>query len=247
MSRNKEYVNPAGLRLDGRRPLESRHTTIQFGTVSGSDGSCIVEMGSSKVYATVFGPRECASRQEARHDEALLTCDVAIAAFAGENRHNPQRKSKQCEDIAATVVQAARSVVQLSQYPNSQIHIYVEVLQQDGSDKVASINAACLALIDASVAMRDVVCCVNAGLIDNHVLVDLTNEEMRSQCAVISVAFTGHDTSNIIWMETSSRLSQESLALLMEKAQACAAAKFRDSLRVHLQDHANTILRLQNL
>lgn len=246
MSRNKEYIGPTGLRLDGRRPLEARKMKVQFGTIANCQGSCTVEMGGSKVCASIFGPRECTSMQEARHDEAVLTCEVVVAAFAGANRRNPQRRGKLSDDVSTSVVQVARSVVLLSQYPNSQIHIFLEVLQQDGSEKVACINAACLALIDANVAMRDAVTCVNAGLVDNHVLVDLTNEELRSKCPVVSVAFTGHGSGDIIWMEVASRLSPESVEALMEKAQQAAADLFDSDLEQVLREHAAKTLRLQS-
>lgn len=246
MSRNKEYVSPTGLRLDGRRPLEARKMHVRFGTVANCEGSCTVEVGSSKVCASVFGPRECASTLEGRHDEAILTCGVAVAAFAGLNRRNPQHRSKLYEEIAASVVQVARSVVLLSQFPNSQIRIFVEVLQQDGSEKVACINAACLALIDANVAMRDAVVCVNVGLVDNNTLVDLTSEELRSQCPVLSAAFTGHGDGDFIWVETTSRLSPESVEVLMQQAQRSAASLFDSDLQPVLREHAARVLKLQN-
>lgn len=246
MSRQKEYVSPAGLRLDGRRPLEARRMDIAFSTLSGCDGSCDITLGRSKVCASVFGPRESVHRQEAKHDEVIITCEVAVAAFAGEVRRNPQRRGRLSEDISAAVVQVARSVVLLPQYPNSQIHIYLEVLQQDGNEKIACINAACLALVDANVAMRDAVCCTNVGLLDEHVLVDLTNEELRSQCPVIAAAFTGHDTRNIIWLETTSRLPPEAAIRLLKAAEQSATELFKGTVRGALVEHATQILALQS-
>lgn len=232
--------------MDGRRPMESRRIDIEFGHLSDSDGSCTMTMGKSKVCASVIGPCESTHKQEAKHDEVLITCEVAVAAFAGDRRRNPQRRGKMSEEISAAVVQVARSVVLLSQYPNSQIHIYIEVLQQDGSEKVASINAACLALIDSNVSMRDVACCVNVGLVDDHTLVDLTSDELRSQCPVVSAAFAGHDTRNIIWFETSSRFSPESVIQLLECAEKGAKDMFQLALRKPLEDHARQILALQS-
>ncbi|KAG5465612.1 hypothetical protein CUR178_00320 [Leishmania enriettii] len=245
MSRQKEYVSPAGLRLDGRRPLETRRMDIVFDTLSACDGSCDITVGQSRVCASVFGPRESLHKQEAKHDKVLVTCEVAVAAFAGENRRNPQRRSKLSEDIGAAVMQVARSVILLSQYPNSQIHIYIEVLQKDGNEKTACINAACLALIDANVSMRDAVCCIDVGLLDEHMLVDLTSEELRSQCPVIAAAFTGHDTQNIIWLETTSRLPPESAARLLKCAEQRAAELFETTMRKALEEHAAKILTLQ--
>ncbi len=56
--------------------------------------------------------------------------------------------------------------VLLTLFPRSQIDIYIQVLQSDGGDKAAAINASTLALIDAGVPMRDFVCACTAGCID---------------------------------------------------------------------------------
>ncbi|EPY31414.1 hypothetical protein AGDE_09064 [Angomonas deanei] len=80
--------------------------------------------------------------------------------------------------------------------------------------------------MDAKVAMRDVVCAVNAAQMDSHLLTDLTGEELRSQCAVLSVAVTGHHTENIVWFESSGRIAPEVLKSLMEAAQGGAKQMF---------------------
>ena len=58
-------------------------------------------------------------------------------------------------------------------YPRSEIDVFVQVLQADGGEAVAAINAATLALIDAGVAMRDYVvactCDTDLGALDDSV------------------------------------------------------------------------------
>ncbi|EKG03905.1 exosome complex exonuclease RRP41A, putative [Trypanosoma cruzi] len=245
MSEKKEYISPAGLRLDGRRPQESRRMTLEFGKVLGCDGCCTVMSGLATVCASVYGPREVTNRLESKYNECIITCEVAIAAFAGEKRRAPQRRSKLSEEMSAAVLEVARSVVLLSQYPNSQIHICVEVLRQDGSDKAACINAACLALVDASVAMRDIVYAQTVGLIHAVDVVDLTTEEMRSQCPTICIAVKGHDPSSIVWMESNCRVTSEVISRLVTVAQKSSEGVFEAALRGPLEEHAAAILKLQ--
>lgn len=233
-------MNAAGLRLDGRRPHETRPVALDLGFSSAADGSCLLTCGQSKVHATVFGPQTADSRLS-RMNEAVLTCDVAIAASAEENRKNPQRKNRHCEEIGASIVRVLRSLVILSQYPNSLIHVNVEFLRLDGDEKTLGINAACLALANARVAMRDVACAFTAGVIDNHVLMDLTAEEMRSECPLLSIAFAGHHNENILWVEEMARVSPQMLKRMMEQAQRCAGAMFRhveQELREEAAGHA---------
>lgn len=245
MSRQQEYVNPAGFRTDGRRPHELRQARIQLGIISGVDGSCELSSGRSKTCATVIGPKESSNRLDKKYGELSVSCEVAIAAFASDTRFKPRRRSNLSDEISAAVEQVARSVIVLSQYPNSQIHIYVEIIQRDGSEKVASINAALLALADANIAMYDVVTCVDAGMTDDAVLVDLTDFELRSQCPVITAAFLGHDPERIVWLEATSRLTDTVSEYLMKAAQRSATILFRDTIEPALRSNAHLSITAQ--
>lgn len=55
---NKEYINPEGLRMDGRRPDELRKIRCKLGIFARSDGSAYIEQGNTKVLVAVYGPRE---------------------------------------------------------------------------------------------------------------------------------------------------------------------------------------------
>ena len=47
-----------GLRLDGRRAEEVRHTTFSRVLVPGADGAVFLQQGGTHVLASVWGPRE---------------------------------------------------------------------------------------------------------------------------------------------------------------------------------------------
>lgn len=68
-------------------------------------------------------------------------------------------------------------------YPKSKIEIVVWVLADDGGRLCAAINATTLALIDAGIPMKDLVCACSAGGSggDDDVLVDLNRREESSQ------------------------------------------------------------------
>eukprot|EP00757_Euglenozoa_sp_SAG-D1_P011377 gene11378-3398_t len=79
-----------GLRLDGRRPAEFRTLVAQMGATAKdgvcSTGSCYVEMGNTKVLASVWGPREVPMFEDERSTQATLKCDVSIASFSTGRR-----------------------------------------------------------------------------------------------------------------------------------------------------------------
>lgn len=46
-----EFVNPEGLRRDGRRPKEVRSLNAELNVLKSADGSAIFQMGNTKVDA----------------------------------------------------------------------------------------------------------------------------------------------------------------------------------------------------
>ena len=68
-------------------------------------------------------------------------------------------------------------VIHTQLYPRSEIDVFVQVLQQDGSLLSAAINATTLALITAGISMFDYVCSVSSGVYATYPLLDLTTLE----------------------------------------------------------------------
>jgi len=70
-------------------------------------------------------------------------------------------------ELALLLRQAFESVILTSLYPGSQISLHVQILQNDGAAFAASINALTLALQNAGIAMKDMLCACTVGLGDN--------------------------------------------------------------------------------
>jgi exosome complex component RRP41 len=71
----------------------------------------------------------------------------------------------------------------LSDFPGSEIDIFIEVLQGDGGTRAAGLTAASVAVASAGIHMRDLVYAVSAGRIDEHIAVDFTMiEDNYSDC-----------------------------------------------------------------
>lgn len=96
---------------------------------------------------------------------ATLSCDVRYAPFATHTRK--ERIGNQPTDAeraaANTLEQALTPVVHLDRFPKSVIEVYVLVLEADGGEVCAAINAASLALIDAGIDMRDMLAAANVA------------------------------------------------------------------------------------
>jgi exosome complex component RRP41 len=213
-SRKIEYFDAAGLRRDGRREAELRPLTVVLGGPSAArgdaDGEASVVGPGTHVRAVVHGPRPAAgrARYDARPDCATFSCDVAVAAWSSARRRTAQRRTRPaCLDLAALVTDALAPVLMLSQYPQSHIHVAVDVLQADGNERAACINAAALALADANIAMRDLVVAATAALLDgSRVVVDPTAAELASGCPVWLEATLAHDPEALALVAADARL-----------------------------------------
>ncbi|KAJ6224837.1 hypothetical protein RDWZM_003382 [Blomia tropicalis] len=108
-------------------------------------------------------------------------------------------------------------ILHISQlYPHSQIDIYLEVLQSDGSNYSACVNAASLALIHAGIPVKDIVCSCSAGFYNTVTLVDLNHvEESVNAIPTMCIALLPKSKQTIS-IESSGRINVESLEKLTQ-------------------------------
>src|SRR4051794_23427736 len=70
-------------------------------------------------------------------------------------------------EIALLLRQAFESVILTTLYPGSTLSLHVQILQNDGAALAASVNALTLALQNAGIPMRDMLCACSVGLGEN--------------------------------------------------------------------------------
>lgn len=147
-----------------------------------STGSALLHMGLTTALASVTGPKDCQRRSDELSDRAILTVTFRVAPFAAADRRvvNPNT-DRRCLEHARAVEKALEASVLLHLYPRASIDVTVTILADDGGRLCAAINAATLALVDAGIPMKDLVCACAAGVSgdDGEVtIVDLNRTEM---------------------------------------------------------------------
>ncbi|XP_035738966.1 exosome complex component RRP41-like [Vespa mandarinia] len=152
-------ADQGGLRVDGRRPLELRQIHVRMGVFGQADGSAYIEHGKTKILAAVYGPHQPkgTGRSSSKITKAIVNCQYSMAVFSftsGERKRKP-RGDRKSQERSLELRRAMEAIIHLELYPRSQIDIFVEVLQVDGSDYCASVNAASLALIDAGIPIKN--------------------------------------------------------------------------------------------
>ncbi|NXJ55823.1 EXOS4 protein, partial [Spizaetus tyrannus] len=219
-----ELLSDEGYRADGRRPAELRKIRARMGVFAQADGSAYIEQGNTKALAVVYGPHEMrGSRSKALPDRALVNCQYSVATFGTSERRRRPRGDRQTGELALQLQQTFEAAILTQLHPRSQIDIYVQILQADGGNYCAGVNAATLAVMDAGIPMRDYVCACSAGLAEDTPLADLSSPEEAAGGPRLVLALLPA-SGQIALLQLSARLHQERLETVLEAAgQACRA------------------------
>ena len=85
-------------------------------------------------------------------------------------------------------------------YARSEVTICIQILQSDGGNTMAAINAGTLALIDAGIAMKDYVVACTAANLDGTAVLDANQPEANAQGAELMVAMLAKSPSGALYM-----------------------------------------------
>jgi exosome complex component RRP41 len=205
--KSEKLIDKKGIRLDGRKPDELRSIKVEVGVLSNADGSAYIEQGKNKILAAVFGPREMHPKHLALSERMVLRCRYHMAPFSVQERKSPAPSRREVE-LSKVIREALEPAIFMEYYPRTGIDVFIEVLQADGSTRCASITAAALALADAGIPMRDLVCACSAGKVDGTIVLDLMDTEDKMGEADVPLAFMPN--SNVVTLlQMDGNLTQE--------------------------------------
>ncbi len=164
-------------RFDGRNYDEVREIEIEAGVVKNADGSCYFRIGDTIAYCAVYGPRDLHPRFLQDPAGGLLRCNYNMMPFSGIGDRVRPGGSRRSKEISMVIENSLRPVVDLSEYPNAVVDVFIELPQTDAGSRCAAICAASVALADAGIPMRDMISSISVGKVDEMVLVDLDYSE----------------------------------------------------------------------
>lgn len=170
-------------RVDGRKMDELRPLSIKVGVIPNANGSAYVEWGQNKVYATVYGPREALPKHTQNPFKAVVKATYRMAAFSVPDRKNP-RPNRRDQEISKVLSEALEKSVFVEQFPNTEISVFVEVIDSNAGSRVACLVAASVAMADAGIPMRDLISATGVGKAFNEIILDLNKEEEDAPDAV---------------------------------------------------------------
>ena len=203
-------------RSDGRTPDQMRPMKAEVGVIPNADGSAMFKMGNTIAYAAVYGPREMYPRFLQDPKKGILRCAYNMMPFSGHGDRVRPGGSRRSKEISAVTENALRQVIDLSEYPNAVVDVFIELPQTDAGTRCAGITAAAMALADAGLKMKDLVASMSMGVLDGEILTDVNGHE---DCALgatdVPIAYIP-DFDKISLLQLDGEISRETLKKLLE-------------------------------
>tara|TARA_Y100000031_G_C8238007_1_gene394311 strand:+ start:1307 stop:2011 length:705 start_codon:yes stop_codon:yes gene_type:complete len=165
-------------RLDGRKFDEPRKIEAKVGIIPKADGSAMFKIGNTVAYAAVYGPRNLHPKFMQDPSTGILRCSYNMMPFSSMGSRVRPGGSRRSKEISLVTKKALLPVLDLKDYPNSVVDVFIEFPQTEAGSRCAGICAASMALADAGLAMKDLISAVSVGRVDDKLVVDLDyNEE----------------------------------------------------------------------
>lgn len=176
-------------RNDSREKSELRATTIERGVSPYAEGSCLIQVGNTKVICTASVEDRVPPFLKGQ-GKGWLTAEYAMLPRATHTRSSREigKPSGRSVEIQRLIGRSLRSAVDLTLLTERTITLDCDVLQADGGTRTASITGAFVALYEAIAWMRkndiistmpitEWVAAVSVGVIDGEARLDLAYEE----------------------------------------------------------------------
>lgn len=206
-------------RLDGRKIDELRPMEAKAGVIPNADGSAYFKIGNTLAYAAVYGPRELFPKHLQNPKKGIIRCYYSMMPFSGSGERIRPGANRRAQEISMVMTNALMPVVDLSAFPNAVVDVFVDLPQTDAGTRCAAISAACIALADAGIPMKDMVSSVAVGQVDGTVVADLNYNEEAYPAIVsdIPVAMI-HNKKEIVLLQMDGEISKADLLKALELA-----------------------------
>jgi exosome complex component RRP41 len=205
----------AGRGFDEARPMEAK-----VGVIKRADGSALFKIGNTWAYAAVYGPRNLHPRFLQDPSKGILRCSYNMMPFSSFNDRVRPGGSRRSKEISLVTAKALEPVLNLADFPNSVVDVFIELPLTEAGSRCAGICAASLALADAGLEMKDLVSAVSVGRVDDKIVVDLDYSEEAYEggpVADIPIAMMPN-LDKITLLQMDGEVTKEMLEEAMQKA-----------------------------
>lgn len=193
------------MRADGRKPNQLRNVSIKKSYMKNAHGSCLIEMGNTKVICTAsveekvppFVKGTGKGWLTAEYGMLPASCNERIARESSKGK-----PSGRTQEIQRLIGRSLRSVVDMAKLGERTIWIDADVIQGDGGTRTASITGGYIALCEAVARLLktgvltqnpivDSIAAVSVGIIDGKPCLDLCYAEDSKAEVDMNFVITG--------------------------------------------------------
>ena len=205
-------------RIDGRGFDATRPIEAKVGVIPRADGSAMFKIGNTWAYAAVYGPRNLHPKFLQDPQRGILRCSYNMMPFSSSGERVRPGGSRRSKEISMVTEKALLPVLNLEDYPNSVVDVFIELPQTEAGSRCAGICAASMALADAGLDMKDLVCAVSFGKVDDKLVVDLDySEESYPDAGVADIPIAMLPNSGkISLLQMDGEVKKEELMKLLE-------------------------------
>lgn len=192
------------IRLDGRANDQLRPIRITRDFIKYAEGSCLIEMGDTKVICTASVEEKVPPFLKGS-GKGWVTAEYGMLPRSCETRTQRDastgRVNGRSQEIQRLVGRATRSITDLNAFGERTIWLDCDVIQADGGTRTASITGAFVAFVDACAHLKkqniikkmpytDVIAAVSVGVVMSEELLDLNYKEDSSASVDMNVIMT---------------------------------------------------------
>jgi len=193
------------MRHDGRANDQLRPITITRNYIKHAEGSCLIEVGDTKVICTATLEDRVPPFMRGG-GKGWITAEYGMLPRATESR-NARESSKgkvggRTMEIQRLIGRALRSVVKLEMMGERTVWLDCDVIQADGGTRTASITGAFVAMVDAmnklvengtwkELPISDFLAATSVGIIEGQPMLDLNYKEDSTAIVDMNVVMTG--------------------------------------------------------
>jgi ribonuclease PH len=205
MSETPAGASQGAARNDGRVPDEMRQVRIATGFVATATGSCLIEVGGTRVICTASVDEEI-PRWMAGQGRGWATAEYGmLPASTGERKRRDVSKGRpdgRTVEIQRLIGRSLRGVIDFEKLGERTVWIDCDVLEADGGTRCASITGGYVALELAlrrligeeklsELPLTGSVAAVSCGIVDGRALLDLDYSEDSNAEVDANVVMTG--------------------------------------------------------
>ena len=183
-------------RFDGRGSKQMRPAKITPGFMPNAEGSCLMEMGNTRVICTASIEDKVPPHVKGTN-QGWVTAEYAMLPRSTNTRSPRENKSGpggRTVEIQRLIGRSLRTVVEMPVLGERTIWLDCDVLQADGGTRCAAITGAYVALAQACnhlykqklitrIPLIGMVAAISVGVVGSDELLDLCYEE-DSKCGV---------------------------------------------------------------